>query len=118
MLSNKTKRIFLFLFGCIALRFYFVYLAKTIDNKYLPIMGWLALLPSIGFSLIYTFGLRKTGPEVFGEKIWWNNLRPVHAALYLGFAISAILKKRWSYLFLLADVILGLSVYLIRNLVN
>ena len=26
--------------------------------------------------------LRKTGLEVFGDKIWWNNLRPIHGILY------------------------------------
>ena len=29
---------------------------------------------------------RKTGKEVFGSKIWWNDLRPVHASLYILFA--------------------------------
>jgi len=65
---NK-KRIILFLFGCIFIRFLLVLLAKKIPKKYLPIMGYIALIPALGFSYIYLFGLRKTGPEVFGGKI-------------------------------------------------
>jgi len=114
-MNNEQKRIILFLFGCIALRCYFAYLAKTISNDYLPIMGYLALLPAIGFSIIYAFNLRKTGPEVFGDTIWWNRLRPIHAVLYFCFAISAIKKKSWSYIFLLLDVIIGFTAFVAKH---
>ena len=116
MLSTQTKRTVLFLFGCIALRFYLVWLAKTSKSDTLQVLGWLALLPAIGFSVIYTFNLRKTGPEVFGERIWWNSLRPIHALLYFCFAISAIKKKSWSYIFLLLDVLLGLTAFFCKRM--
>ena len=75
-------------------------------------LGYLAILPAIGFLLIFLFGLRKTGQEVFGEKIWWNNLRPVHALLYFLFAYNAINGNKMAYQFLLIDVIIGLTGFL------
>jgi len=115
MLTTEQKRILLFLFGCMTVRIYITYIAYTCKEDTLSILGWLALLPAIGFSIIYAFNLRKTGPEVFGETIWWNNLRPIHALLYFGFAICAIQKKKWSYLFLLADVVLGFTAFIAKH---
>jgi len=69
-------------------------------------MGYAALLPVFGFSYLFLSGTRKwTG--AFGEKIWWNSLRPVHAILYLLFAILAIQGKREAWIFLLMDVCIG-----------
>jgi hypothetical protein len=111
-MTNMEKRILLFLIGCIGVRSLFVLLAKTLDPKYLPIMGVIALLPAIGFSYLFITGGRKTGREVFGEKIWWNVLRPLHAVLYFAFAIAAIAKASWSWVILLVDVIIGLLAFL------
>jgi hypothetical protein len=91
------------------LRFAFAYTAKTIDIKYLPILGYISLVPAIGFAYIYLTDSRKTGPEVFGNKIWWNNLRPIHALLYALFAYMAITQKREAWIVLLADVFFGLG---------
>ena len=114
-MNTLQKRFLLFLIGCIGTRSLFVYIAKTIDIKYLPILGYIALLPAIGFSYIYLSGSRKTGAEVFGEKIWWNNLRPIHALLYALFAYNAINKNPISWVFLLIDVVLGLVSFLIHH---
>jgi hypothetical protein len=57
-------------------------------------------------------GKRKTGPEVFGDKIWWNKLRPVHSLLYFLFAYNAINGNRNAWKFLLLDVIIGLISFL------
>jgi hypothetical protein len=40
------------------------------------IWDFLAILPAIGFMYIYLTDSRKTGQEVFGQKIWWNHLQP------------------------------------------
>lgn len=111
----EIKRLLLFLIGCIGLRSVLVYLAKTLQPDLLVLMGWLALIPAIGFMLIYLYDLRETGPEVYGEKIWWNDLRPVHAALYTLFAVSAINKQSYSWTFLLADVTVGLVSFLVHH---
>ena len=108
-MKEDLKRLMLFFIGCIGVRLFFVYLAKTTQVKYLPYLGYLALLPALGFTYIFVTGSRQTGPEVFGEKIWWNYLRPVHALLYGLFAYNAIMKNANAWVYLLVDVILGFS---------
>ena len=110
-MTNELKRILLFLFGCIGARLALVYVAKTISLQYLPVLGYAALLVAIGFMYFFITGTRQTGAEVFGDKIWWNNLRPVHAALYGLFAYNAIQKNRNAWMFLLADVIIGIVAF-------
>lgn len=112
-MNNQQKRLVLFLFGCIFVRSLFVVIAKTIPSHYLPFLGALALLPAIGFFTIYFTNSRKTGAEVFGERIWWNSLRPVHGFLYLVFAYLAITKQQsLAWKVLLADVVMGLSAFI------
>ena len=111
-MNNIQKRFLLFIFGCISIRLLFVYIAKTIDNSYLPILGLLALIPAIGFFYIFFTNSRETGPEVFGEKIWWNNLRILHGLLYLIFAILAITRQSYAWIALLIDVSIGLLSFL------
>ena len=117
-MNELQKRFALFLMGCIGTRSLFVYIAKTVNVDYLPYLGALALLPSLGFIIIYLFKLRETGAEVFGNKIWWNDLRPVHALLYLLFAIFALQKKTYSWIFLFIDVCIGLISFLVFHYYN
>ena len=117
-MNNVQKRMILFLTGCIGLRSLFVIIAKYINTNYLKYLGYLALLPAIGFTYIYLTGTRQTGPETFGDKIWWNNLRPIHATLYFLFAYNAIIGNKQSWLYLLADVLLGLISFLIYHYVK
>jgi len=111
-MTNELKRILLFLIGCIGTRLAFVWIAKTISLQYLPFLGYAALVPAIGFMYFFLTGTRQTGAEVFGDKIWWNNLRPVHAALYTLFAYYAIQKNQNAWLILLVDVIIGLIAFI------
>lgn len=114
-MNTLQKRFLLFLIGCIGSRSLLVYIAKTVNTQYLPLLGYLALLPAFGFAYIYLTGSRQTGAEVFGEKIWWNDLRPIHAFLYAFFAYNAIHKNKDSWKILLADVILGLTSFLVYH---
>lgn len=111
-MDNLHKRYLLFLLGCIPVRLALVYLAKNLPDKYLTYMGYIALLPAIGFAYIFMTGGRKTGGEVFGGKIWWNNLRPIHSIFYFAFAYMAIQHKPNSYIPLLIDVVIGLVAFL------
>jgi hypothetical protein len=111
-MNNLQKRFLLFLIFCIGIRSLFVYIAKIIDTNYLPIMGYISLLLAIGFTYIYLTDGRKTGVEVFGGKIWWNNLRPLHALLYFVFAYMAINKNANAWIVLLIDVVIGLISFL------
>ena len=117
-MTDIQKRFLLFIIGCIGTRSLFVYLAKNAGPKYLPLLGYLALLPAIGFMYIYLTGSRKTGAEVLGDKIWWNNLRPIHSLLYLLFAYNAIIGNNKSWMYLLLDVIFGLVSFLVFHYKN
>lgn len=100
-----------FLFGCMTFRFFLTYISKTKLNL-LPIMGTIALIPAIGFMIIYVFKLRTTGIEVNGNPIWWNNLRPIHSLLFFLFSYLAINKNKNSWVVLLIDTLLGLTSFL------
>lgn len=117
-MNNIQKRFLLFLIGCIGIRSLFVYIAKNANDQYLQWMGYLALLPAIGFIYIYFTGSRKTGAEVFGENIWWNDLRPIHALLYSLFSYNAITRNHYAWVYLLIDVIIGLISFVIFHLQN
>lgn len=110
-MNDIQKRFLLFIFGCILVRTILVIIAKN-NQEYLPIMGYTALIPAVGFLYIYATNSRRTGAEVFGESIWWNDLRPIHGLLYLLFSISALQKNPNSWLILLFDVIIGLIAFL------
>jgi hypothetical protein len=105
----------LFLGCCIPLRLLLVYLSKTVNKYHLKLMGYTGLILSVGFMYFYLSGTRTTGPEVFGDKIWWNNLRPIHSVLWLAFAISAIRGYSWSWKILLVDVLFGLFFFIQKS---
>ena len=114
-MNNIKQRMLMFLIGCIGVRSIFVVIAKYINTNYLKYLGFVALLPAIGFMYIYLTGSRTTGLEVFGDKIWWNNLRPIHSILYFLFAYNAIIGNKESWIYLMVDVSFGLISFLIYH---
>ena len=108
----EIRRLLLFVLGCIGSRAALTYLAYIASTSILRYMGIAAALVAIGFTTIYLFGLRPTGPEVFGERIWWNDLRPVHATLYALFAYAALTGERRAWAFLATDTAIGLGAFL------
>ena len=117
-MNNLQKRFLLFLFGCIGVRSLLVYIAKNVNTQFLMYMGYLALIPAVGFIYLYLSGSRKVGNEVFGEKIWWNNLRPIHGLMYFLFSYNAITGNKNAWIYLLIDVIIGLISFLIFHYNN
>jgi hypothetical protein len=117
-MNKLQKRFLMFLIGCIGIRSLFVIIAKCINTKYLKYLGYLALLPAIGFIYFFLSGTRNFGAEVFGDKIWWNNLRPIHSILYFLFAYNAIIGNKQSWIILLVDVLIGLISFLIHHYLN
>ena len=111
-MNTTQKRFLLFLVGCIGTRSLLVYLAKNVNTTNLKYMGYLSLLPAIGFFYLFFTGSRKTGQEVFGDKIWWTNLRPVHGLIYLLFSYNAINGNPNAWMYLLVDLIIGLISFL------
>jgi len=102
------KRFLAFLGLCISVRLLFVYIARHISNKFLPLLGFLALLPAVGFLYIFIFGKSNKRGETFNQKIWWGNLRPIHSFFYFYFAYQAFSKNPNAYIVLLIDVVFGL----------
>jgi hypothetical protein len=111
-LTPIQKRFLLFLGACIPVRLLFVFVAWSISIKYLHILGYIALLPTIGFLYLFVSGKRQVGLETQGQPIWWSKFRSIHGILYLLFSIYAIKGFRDAYLFLLIDVLLGLGLFI------
>jgi hypothetical protein len=95
-----------FLIGCLGTRLLLVLVAASVNTEHLKWLGRFAILPAIGFALIYIFGLRKSGMEA--EVIWWDNIRPVHALLYGIFAFMATHGHPLAWVVLLLDWFVGL----------
>jgi len=117
-MNTIQKRFLLFLIGCIGTRSLFVVFAKRANTEYLKYLGYLSLIPAIGFIYIFLTGSRKTGGETFGDKIWWNNLRPLHSLLYFLFAYNAIIGNKNAWIYLLIDVLIGLISFLTFHYIN
>ena len=111
------KRFALFLLLCIPARILLVFLAKFLKGISLKILALVLLIPAFGFLYLFFSGKRPTGGEVFGNKIWWNNLRPIHGLNYLVFS-SLVLSGVWvhkAWIILLFDVALGFLAFLIYH---
>lgn len=98
---------------CMSVRIGLALFAKQMNVGLLKYAGYIALLLPIGTTYIFLTNARKSGIGAFGEKIWWANLRPIHALLYLAFAYYAIIGNKNAWLFLLADALFGLTCFLI-----
>jgi len=110
-----NQRWLMFLFGCILIRLFFVYLARFASENILKMMGYIALLPAIGFLYLWLFNKREFGAEAGGE-VWWKNFRIVHSLLYFMFAYFAITnnyKQAWKILAI--DVVFGLILFFIHH---
>ena len=83
---------------------YLAYRRPDLAQRY----SLLALVPVAGWLWIYFVSGRDTGPEVFGERIWWNQLRVPHAMLWSLFALYAYQGQSYSWVPLLIDPLLGL----------
>lgn len=111
------QRWLLFLTGCLGSRLAFAFWAKSASASVLPYLGALALLPAIGFWYLFLTGKRKTGPEVLGDRIWWNALRPIHGTLYALFAVLALFGIQQAWILLLIDVMFGASAFAYHHFV-
>jgi hypothetical protein len=113
-MDTLQKRLLLFFFGCIGSRVALAYFAKIASPVVLPYMGVVASIIAIGFTYIYVTGSRKTGAETFGQPIWWNSLRPIHAFLYAWFAYKAISGHNDAWVPLAIDVVVALAAHVLH----
>ena len=112
---SLLQRSILFLTVCLPIRIIFFRQAlKYPDHKYTILLSYFYLLAGIGIIYLYMTNGRLQAFES-GGKLWWNNLRPFFGLLWLGFFISILFKfNRYSYIFLFAEVLLGLTAFLVN----
>lgn len=111
--TMSQLRVPLFLIGCMGSRLALAYAAYRCRASRV-VMGALAAAAAVvalGLLTIYALRLRPTGPETFGACIWWDALRPVHAALLLLFAVLALRAPARAWAALAADAGLGLAAF-------
>lgn len=93
-------------------RFMFTFLTAVSYGWLLQLFGFVALIVVLGWFTIIFIYPRDRGFEVFGDEIWWKNLRPVHLILWSFFAYLAIQKNRFAWVVLLIDTLFGLTSFL------
>ena len=111
-------RTILFIIGCIGSRLALTALSAFSPKWILSILGYFALMPVIGWFYIIFIGKRDTGLEVFGDKIWWKMLRPIHLFLWGLFAYFAISGNTHSWVILLIDTLIGLVSFILFHWMN
>lgn len=113
MKMNTKQRIILFLSICITVRLCLVLAAKFGSNHVQNLLAVFAVTASLGF--MYQFFYHPTKLGGFGGQPWWNRLRPVHAFLYMIFALIIFSgKRKWAWTILLTDVIIGLFAFIMH----
>ena len=108
-------RFFVFLFFGIGSRLSFTILSAVASGWFIRVLGMIAIFPVLGWFYIIFVGKRDTGLEVFGEQIWWKNVRPLHMFLWAFFAYLAITGNRRAWIVLLIDTFIGLSAFLLHH---
>lgn len=92
---------FLFYTACLPARLAIVYaLYRWPHSEFLTQS---LLLLSLGILLIFAFDLRPRGIEVGGDLIWWDHVRPLHAALW--FAAAVVVPPDYRYVVMLGDTL-------------
>jgi hypothetical protein len=112
-MNNKTKRNLMFA-GCIATRLAITAGVRTFkDHDIMFAFGMIALIIGLSFLVIYLTGARETGPEVLGDKIWWNHMRPIHSALWISSGALALSAnhREYAWLPLFLDTAIGLGAF-------
>lgn len=103
----NVLRTLLFFVVCIGVRFLIAFGIRNTTNPKYATIG--LSLVALGFASVYTFELRKSGFETFGEpNIWWDQLRPVHAGLYgIAAMYTARGQQEMAFRALVFDTLMG-----------
>jgi len=101
----------LFLFACIPVRLFLVWISTKIPVKYLGIFAALLLAMSLSFLYLYFTKGRQMAPEA-GGVTWWANYRLIIGLLYLAAAIYAFQGRQdLIWIPLLMDVLFGITIF-------
>jgi hypothetical protein len=117
-ISNNQYMFFLL---CIPTRVFLAYLTTIVSAQFLPIFGtifgliaasWIYLFIFVGQSCKFATGeeqqtCAETSP--FGQEVWWNNQRPIHAILYICAAVLCFKGNKYAWVPIIADAIFGLA---------
>ena len=107
----------MFLGGCLPTRLALAAAAYFAQGAWSIILGVALAAIAAGFLTIYVMGWRKTGVETQGRPIWWNHLRPVHAAFYASAAVALFSGNNVaSASLLLADTAVGTAAFAQKHL--
>ena len=101
-----SRNLLLFLLACLPARLGAAYGAAFVAHRFPAWLPWMGLLAAIVAINWLCGSFSDTG--VFGGKVWWASMRPVHACIYLIFAAMAFAKVPQAYLVLVADALVGL----------
>lgn len=107
---NQLDKIqFLFLI-CIISRLIISFISFKFQNNK-NVMIFLSVIYFIlGTGLIYNFLVKTRKVGAFNNKVWWDNLRPIHSFLFLSFSYLAIYHQEHSWKPLFLDSII-VSIY-------
>lgn len=98
---------------CVIVRLSLAYLSYLLYNSRWRFALVLFLLGAAsGFTYLFFTKQRQTG--AFGQKIWWDFLRPIHALLYIASACLLSFKVKEVYIILIIDALVGVPLH-IRN---
>lgn len=108
---NKVQKRFLFF--CIGSRIFLALSLLYVPDKYLSLLSFILATMSLGFIIIFSFGLRKKGIETGNKKIWWNHMRPIHGVLFIIASYSLFKRNnKFASQVLIIDVVIGLLAWI------
>jgi phosphate/sulfate permease len=74
------------------------------------------VISSVGLMYHYVTKTRKKG--AFGQHIWWDHMRPIHALLFLLISYFLYINHSLSYKLAILDTIIGIGAYMyVRHLI-
>ena len=110
---SPAQRQWLFWGGCMVARLLPFFVMRLYPATK---MVWGIVYAILGASFAYTFLFSKAPTGVFGGRIWWGNVRAVHAFMYVAFAVTTLFRFfPHTEFILLADTGLGALFYLLLS---
>ena len=92
---------------CILVRVFIAYLAFLSYNSNLRYI-LVAFLFTVSIVLTYLYITKQRKIGAFGQKIWWDFLRPIHAILFFISGVLLSTKVKETYIILLISAFIGI----------